>query len=232
MNLKIKKLSIIIPVYNEFLTLEKIINLINKTKLLVEKEIIIVDDYSTDGSRQLVENLRDKYKIVLHNKNLGKGAAIKSGLEFASGDYVIIQDADLEYNPNDYNKLLDVVSKTGDKVVFGSRNLMANQRSNNVYYYGGKFITAFANLLFGSKLTDINTCYKMFKTDLLMSLDIEQKRFSFCEEVTAKLLERGIKIKEVPINYYPRKFNEGKKIRYHDGIKAIFTLLKYKFFQS
>ena len=162
-----QKLSIIIPVYNEIATLEKILAIINNTELSVDKEIIIIDDYSTDGSRELIKNLSNQYKTILHKKNKGKGAAIKSGLEMVTGDYVIIQDADLEYDPNDYKKLIQEVNRNNLKVVYGSRNLIGNPRSKKSYYYGGKLITAIANFLFNSKLTDINTCYKMFETNLL-----------------------------------------------------------------
>ena len=164
----------------------------------------------------------------LHQKNSGKGAAVKSGLKLATGDYVIIQDADLEYDPEDYRKLIAELVN-GREVVYGSRNLTANQRFKKTYYYGGKLITLTANILFGSRLTDVNTCYKLFKTDLLKSLNLEEDDFSFCEEATAKVLKRGIKIKEVPISYYPRSFSEGKKIRLRDGINGITTLLKYRF---
>lgn len=223
-----KKLSIIIPVYNEINTLEKILKIVDSIKILVEKEIIIVDDFSTDGSRELIKTFNEKYKVIFHDKNKGKGAAIHSGLKFATGDYTIIQDADLEYDPNEYVKLIKEIKNGKYKIIYGSRNLKNNLRFKKSYYYGGKFITFVTNFLYKSRLTDVNTCYKLFKTDILKSFNLEQEGFSFCEEATAKALKKGYKIKEVPINYYPRKFDEGKKIRMVDGLKAITTLLKYK----
>lgn len=224
------KLSIIIPVYNESATLEEIVRRINGVELPIEKEIIIIDDHSTDGSREIIKELGNKYKVVLQEKNLGKGAAIHAGLKVAAGDYVIIQDADLEYDPRDYQQILKPLLNGESSVVYGSRNLLDNPRFKKSYYYGGRLVTLITNLLFGNKLTDVNTCYKAFATDLLKSLQLQEEGFSFCEEVTAKVLKQGLMIKEVPINYQPRKFEEGKKIRFKDGILAILTLLKYKFF--
>ncbi len=226
-----KKLSIIIPVYNEVKTLEKIISKINNINISLTKEIILVDDYSTDGTREIINNLKDRYKIVLHNKNLGKGAAIHSALELVTGDYVIIQDADLEYDPNEYIKLINEIEKDDFKIVYGSRNLIKNPRFKKTYYLGGKLITFITNILYKSKLTDVNTCYKLFHADIIKSLNLKQTGFSFCEEVTVKILKKGYKIKEVPINYYPRKFDEGKKIRMSDGFNAILTLIRYRFYE-
>lgn len=224
------KLSIIVPVYNEKNTLPKILEKINSVVLLVEKEIIVVDDGSSDGSEDMIKQLDGRYKTLCHEKNLGKGAAIQSGLKLATGDYIIIQDADLEYDPRDYQKLLEIISNGQYQVVYGSRNLSANPRVNAIYYNGGKLVTAIANLLFNANLTDINTCYKMFDAKLLKSLNLKERRFSFCEEVTAKLLKKGTKIEEVPITYQPRTFKDGKKIRARDGIRAIVALVKYRFF--
>ncbi len=226
-----KKLSIIVPVYNEIQTLEKIINKINNINISFKKEIILVDDFSTDGTRNLIKNLENKYKVILHNKNLGKGAAIHSALKLVTGDYVIIQDADLEYDPNEYIKLIREIEKGEFKIIYGSRNMTKNPRFKKIYYLGGKLITFITNILYNSKLTDVNTCYKLFYSDLIKSLNLKQTGFSFCEEVTAKTLKRGYKIKEVPINYYPRKFEEGKKIRMIDGFNAILTLFKYRLYE-
>lgn len=225
------KLSIIIPVFNEINNLAVLLSKIERISIPLEKEIILVDDFSTDGTREIITNLSNKYKIFLHQKNLGKGAAVKSGLKLASGDYVVIQDADLEYNPDDYIKLIAELAN-GYSVVYGSRNLVDNKRFKKTYYYGGKLLTYLTNLLFNSRLTDVNTCYKLFEINILKSLHLETNGFSLCEEATSKILKRGIKIKEVPISYYPRSFAEGKKIRLKDGVYGIMTILKYKFFQK
>lgn len=227
-NFKMPKLSIIIPVYNEKSTLPEILDKIEKIPLPWEKEIILIDDLSTDGTRDIIKGLSGNYLKLFQEKNSGKGAAIQSGLKLATGDYVIIQDADLEYDPNDYLKIISALDAE-HPVVYGSRNLAANPRFSAAFYYGGRLVTLVANILFGSHLTDVNTCYKLVPTALLRSLDLEQARFSFCEEVTAKLLRQGVKIKEVPISYFPRKIEEGKKIRLSDGIRALATLIKYRF---
>jgi len=228
------KLSIIIPVYNEKNTIIEIlkkIELVNLDNLGFEKEIIIIDDGSTDGtSEMLAGNFEKKYKIIFHSKNQGKGTAIKSGLKFVSGDYIIIQDADLEYDPRDYQKLLECALKNKAVVVYGSRILnRKNKSSSFLYYLGGTFLTCLTNFLYGIKITDEATGYKMFKTDFLKAIPLKSKRFEFCPEITAKIAKKGIKIYEVPINYYPRQKKEGKKINWKDGLKAVLTLIKYKF---
>jgi glycosyltransferase involved in cell wall biosynthesis len=222
------RLSIIIPIFNEKDTLLKILDKIEKVPLPWEKEIVLIDDCSTDGTRDILKNIPAAYKKVFLEKNSGKGAAIRAGLKLATGDYVIIQDADLEYDPNDYLKMIAALDAE-HQVIYGSRNLIANPRFSKIFYYGGRLVTLAANLLFRSRLTDVNTCYKMFPADLLRSLDLEQVRFSFCEEATAKLLRRGVEIREVPISYFPRRIDEGKKIRLSDGVRALLTLIKYRF---
>lgn len=224
-----KKLSIIIPVYNEKSTLLEIIDKIEKTNFPVELELIIVDDFSTDGSRDLIKNLPSKYITLFHEINKGKGAAIKTAQNQVTGDYVIIQDADLEYNPNDIIKLLNFAEENNQKIVYGSRNLTKNPRYKKSYYWGGKLITFITNILFKTKLTDVNTCYKLFDSRIFKSIELEQNRFSFCEEITAKAIKQGESIKEIPISYKPRSSNEGKKIKPSDGLIAIQTLIKYRF---
>ncbi len=226
------RLSIIIPVYNEKDTILKILFKIEKADLgVVEKEIIIVDDFSKDGTREILKNLEDKYKIIYHENNKGKGFAIRTGLKHITGDWVIIQDADLEYDPNDYLKLLECAKKNDAQAVYGSRraHIQEGVYSGIAFALGGLFITWLTNFLYGTKITDEPTCYKMFKSSLLRSIPLECQRFEFCPEVTAKIAKKGIKIYEVPINYYPRKKKEGKKINWKDGLEAILTLIKYKF---
>ncbi len=213
------KLSIIIPVYNERKTILEILKRVEKANLsdlCVEKEIIIVDDNSTDGTREILKKLKGKnYKIIYHERNKGKGACIKTALKKVTGDYVIIQDADLEYDPEDYRKILECAMKENAQVVYGSRILNPkNKKSSFIYYLGGRIISFLTNLLYKTKITDEATGYKLFKTELIKSLNLESDGFEFCPEVTAKIAKRKIKIYEVPINYYPRSKKEGKKIKW------------------
>ncbi|MDD5031561.1 MAG: glycosyltransferase family 2 protein [Patescibacteria group bacterium] len=221
------KLSVIIPVYNEINTIAEIIERVGKVP--VEKEIIVVDDGSTDGTDKKIDGLPG-IKTLKHESNLGKGAAIRTGLALASGELVIIQDADLEYDPDDYLKLMAPIKEGLADAVYGSRNLGNNKPGTMTYKWGGIFLSHLANFLYGLKITDEATCYKLFKTDILKSLNLKCRRFEFCPEVTAKLAKRGYKIKEIPISYSPRSFSEGKKIKWTDGLSAIFTLIKLRFF--
>lgn len=226
-------LSIIIPVYNEKNTILEILKRIEKVDLSgfgFGKEVIIVDDSSTDGTKEILESLQEKYKIIYHQKNQGRGAAIQSGLKYVTGDYVINQDADLEYDPQDYKKFLECALKNNAKVIYGSRRLVAeNKFSYRSYHWGGIILSWAASIIYGIHITDEFTCYKFFKTDFLKSIPIVSKRFEFEPEVTAKTAKRGVKIYEVPIHYYPRQKNEGKKIKWKDGVIALWTLIKYRF---
>lgn len=224
------KLSIIMPIYNEKKTLEKIVEKIQKVS--IEKEIIMVDDGSTDGTREILKNYENvqNIKIIYHTKNMGKGATIRTAIKYITGDIVIIQDADLEYDPNDYLKLVTPIQNKEVKIIYGSRALnRENKHSYNRYLLGGKLVTFVTNILFSQRLTDEPTCYKVFDTILLKSILLKCNRFEFCPEVTAKIARKGIKIKEIPISYYPRNFQEGKKIKWYDGVEAIWTLIKYRF---
>ena len=223
------KLSIIIPVFDEERTIRDIIKKIESVPLTVEKEIIVVDDCSKDKTLDILNQLKNEvdFKLVKHEKNQGKGAAIKTGIGYATGDFVLIQDADLEYSPEDYPVLLKPLLAGEADIVYGSRNLIKNPRSSNLYFWGGKFITFFFRIFYGNSVSDINTGYKVFKKGILESLNLKEKRFSFCEEVTCKALKKGYKIKEVPIHYYPRNFKEGKKIRWwRDGPRSVVTMLR------
>lgn len=226
-------LSVIIPVYNEKNTISEIVKKIEAVDLKdlgFEKEIIIVDDNSTDGTKERLRNLGGKYKIIYHQKNRGKGAAIKTALSYVSGEYVIIQDADLEYDPQDYRRILDCALKNNANAVYGSRKLNPeNKYSHRSFYLGGIFLNWLTSVIYRVKITDESTGYKLFKTEFLKSLNLRSKRFEFCPEVTAKVAKRGVKIYEVPISYHPRHVKEGKKIKWQDGITAAWTLVKYKF---
>ncbi len=230
---KITKLSIIIPVFNERATILKLLAKVEAADLGVAKEIIIVDDFSADGTREILKKYEQQYKILYHEKNYGKGRALRTGFAVATGDVVVVQDADLEYDPNDFRAMLKLMEETGSPVVYGSRRLqhryLKSHHSGHLYALGGIFITWLTNLLYGTKITDEPTCYKMFKQDFLKSINLECERFEFCSEITAKIAKRGIKIIEVPINYYPRHKNEGKKISWKDGVETIWILLKYRF---
>ena len=225
-------LSVIIPAYNEKNTIREILKRVRQQQM--HKEIIIVDDYSTDGTREILlnENGLD-LKIIMHPENLGKGCAIRTALDHVTSDIVIIQDADLEYDPNDYEKLIRPIIQRKADVVYGSRRLNnSNERSYHRYYFGGVALTILTNILFRSNITDEPTCYKAIRTEILRKLNLKAKRFEFCPEVTAKVLKRGYQIHEVPISYYPRHFQDGKKINCIDGLIAIYTLLKYRFFDD
>lgn len=221
-------LSIIVPVFNEKDTFETIYKQIQAEK--TPKEIIIVDDGSTDGTLELLDKITDdNVKVIKHERNYGKGAAIKTGIEEVSGDYTLIQDADTEYDPADYVKLLDPVSKGKAVVVYGSR--FTGERRNMLFFHmlGNKFLSLVTNILYNTTISDMETCYKLIKTDILKTVNIRSKKFDFEPEITAKILKRGIRIYEVPISYAGREFEEGKKITWRDGFAALWALLKYRF---
>jgi dolichol-phosphate mannosyltransferase len=224
------QLSIIVPVYNEEKSLAVILERL--LALDVDKEIIAVDDGSHDRSPEILHKLADEKKIVYirHEKNQGKGAAIVTGLTRAAGEYVVIQDADLEYDPTDIVKMLATARRHNADAVFGSRTHNPQSGiSYRRYYWGGRFLTFLANLLYRVNISDESTCYKMVRGDLIKSLHLTCRRFEFCPELVAKLGRKKVPIFEVPIAYFPRTMDEGKKIRWHDGAIAIWTLLKYRF---
>jgi len=216
-------------VFNEAKTLPLILAKIRQVP--VKKEIIIVDDGSTDGTRGLLRELEQQgnIRVIYQSQNIGKGAAIRTAIPLITGDVTIIQDADLEYDPNDYLKLIEPIKTDNTKVIYGSRFLnKQNKHSYLRYYLGGVTLSLLVNLLYSQKLTDEPTCYKVFDSRLLKSLNLKCQKFEFCPEVTAKVAKRGILIKEIPISYYPRSIAEGKKISWRDGLKAIWILIKYR----
>ena len=232
-------LTIIIPCYNEEKTiraiLKKIINL-NQFK----KQIIIIDDYSTDNSLSEIENIKNSFNDILvikHKKNLGKGAAIKSSQKFITGNVVIIQDADLEYDPEDIPKLVEPILNKNYLVVYGSRILGKKYFENLknfshwIRIFGNLILTKFSNLINKQNLTDAHTCYKVFDAELFKKLELKENNFNFCPEVTTKISNQGVKIHELPIKYQGRDYDEGKKIKLIDALKAIYCILKYKFFR-
>lgn len=230
------KLSIIMPAYNEEDTITEIIELVEKVRLIkgVKKELIIVDDCSTDSTFDEIMKIKKRYKdikVVKHNKNKGKGAAIRSGIKFSTGDIAIIQDADLEYNPDDYNILIKPIIEGKAKVVYGSRRLNKSnkQYSGISFFIGGIGITWLFNVLYFTRITDEPTCYKTFRADIIKNISIRNNGFDWEPEVTAKIAKKGIKIHEVAIRYHPRSKKEGKKIKWKDGFEAIWALIKYRF---
>ena len=233
--LKFKKiLTIIIPVYNEKKTIKKILNKIHKLKNL-KKEIIVVNDASTDGTKEVLQKNKIFFThLVNHKKNQGKGAAIQTAQKLVKGEIVIIQDGDLEYDPSDYYKLLKEIYN-GNEVVYGSRVLgknryLANNFSSTLRIFYNHALTIISNTLNNQDLTDAHTCYKMFRSSVFLKIKLKEKDFSFCPEITTKIGLKKIKIKEVPIKYFGRSYEEGKKIKFTDGIKALLTLIKYRFF--
>lgn len=230
----VRKLSVIIPVYNEAQTVAQVIDRVATVELEgLEREIIVVDDGSTDRTNEVLERVTERWPglvaTIRHEENRGKGAAVRTALEHVTGDIVITQDADLEYDPGEYPRLLAPFKDPAVHVVYGSRNLRENPRSSWSFYWGGRLVSWVANLLYGSDLTDEATGYKLFRTELLRSLDLEVDGFAFCPEVTGKVLRRNIDIHEISISYQPRGLEEGKKINWRDGLEAVWTLLKYRF---
>jgi len=224
------KLSIIIPAYNEEKTISEIIKKVKIQDVFgMDKEIVVIDDGSTDDTSNILKKIKGIIAIK-HDKNKGKGAAIRTGLKKATGGIILIQDADLELTPEDYPLLVQPILKGNAKVVFGSRILgNPDLKYNPLFYFGGRFVTSVANLLFNIHITDEPIGYKVFKSDVIKSLNLKCERFEFCPEVTAKIAKRKISIVEVPVRYFPRTTKEGKKLGIKDGISAIWTLIKYRF---
>jgi dolichol-phosphate mannosyltransferase len=224
------KLTIIIPVYNEASTVETLVDMVLAVPL--DKEIIMVDDGSTDGSRQIILNLQDRHpkrlQALVKHQNQGKGSAIRTALLYARGDIVIIQDADLELTPQEYIQLLNPFRRPQTQVVYGSRFLRKNPNISTYTRITNRLLAGCTNLLYGSRLTDEATSYKLFRRQLLNSFHLESVGFEFCPEVTAKTLRKKIKITEIPISYTPRQRSQGKKVTFWDGIRAVWTLLKYR----
>lgn len=226
-------LSVIIPVYNEEGTIREVLGQVDSAPLPagVKKEIVIIDDGSTDGTREILRKLPKRFRVILHKKNKGKGGAVKTGFANASGDVFLIQDADLEYDPRDYPKLIKPILDGKARVVYGSRTLRKQNRRHSSlrFYLGGLLVTLVTNVLYLTWITDEPTCYKVFASSVIRDLEIRGDAFDWEPEVTAKILKRGIRIHEVPIRYYPRGFEEGKKIGWKDGVQAVWTLLRYRF---
>jgi glycosyltransferase involved in cell wall biosynthesis len=222
------KLSVIIPVYNEKETILKILDKVQKVP--IEKEIIIIDDGSNDGTTEILKGIKEEnIKIIFKDKNDGKGSAIREGLKYVTGEIIVIQDADLEYEPMDWIKMVELIEKKDVDVVYGSRVLGKGKKSSFFFYLGGRILSIISNILYNAQITDEPTCYKMFKKNVIESINLKCKRFEFCPEFTAKVRKKGYKIYEVPISYNPRTIKEGKKIKLKDGIIAIWTLIKYRF---
>lgn len=226
------KISIIIPCFNEKSTIKEIVNKILKLDNL-DLEIIIIDDFSTDGTIEILKNFKeDKInKIIYNNKNFGKGYSVRQGIKIATGEIILIQDADLEYDPLDYYKILNPILKNKADVVFGSRFIGSDEK--NVLYFwhrvGNAFLTLLSNMLTNLNLSDMECCYKAFKSEIIKKLELKENRFGFEPEVTAKISGKNLRIYEVGISYSGRRYSEGKKITWKDGFSAIRCILKYNF---
>lgn len=225
-----RSLSVIVPVYNERNTVAEVVRRMRSVELPLEREIVIVDDGSTDGTRQVLSQLADStVHVVLHDRNQGKGAAVRTGLAQVTGDLVLIQDADLEYDPDDWPKLLAPALKGRARVVYGSRFTGERRNMLFIHWVGNRFLSLVTNILYNTTLSDMETCYKLFERDVIQGIRLRASRFDFEPEVTAKVLRQGIRIYEVPISYSGREFDEGKKITWQDGFAALWTLVRYRF---
>lgn len=245
------KLSIVIPVYNERAFVEEVLRRVQAQPLPIEREIIVVDDHSTDGTRELLEALARRaaagetsaeatdgkgpiplhnLRVLFHSRNQGKGAAVRSGFAEARGDILLVQDADLEYDPRDYPRLLEPILAGHADVVYGTRFFGGTQRVHYFWHYvGNAFITLLSDALTNLKLTDMECGYKVFRREILQGIQIRSNRFGFEPEITAKVAKKKARVYEVPISYFGRTYEEGKKITWRDGLKAIFTIIRYRF---
>jgi glycosyltransferase involved in cell wall biosynthesis len=229
---KIRKLSVIVPVYNERNTVVEVVRRMRAVELPdgIEREIIVIDDGSTDGTRDVLRQLGDStVRILVHEGNRGKGAAVRTGLALATGDYVLIQDADLEYDPDDWPRLIAPVTRGRARVVYGSRFTGERRNMLLLHWIGNRLLSLVTNVLFNSTLSDMETGYKLVDRKLLNDLGLRSDHFDIEPEITAKILKRGIRIYEVPISYMGREFDEGKKITWRDGFAALWTLVKFRF---
>mgnify|MGYP001159474794 CR=1 FL=1 len=227
------KLSVIIPCFNEVDTLQDLIAAVKNSKV-DDLELIIVDDCSTDGTRDILENLEDKdIKVIYHKQNQGKGAALRTGFREATGEICIVQDADLEYDPNEFPMMIEPIINNKADVVFGSR--FQSGRPHRVVYFwhrmGNGFLTLLSNFFTDLNLSDMETCYKAFRTEIIKSIEIRENRFGFEPEITAKVAKMNLRIYEIGISYYGRTYEEGKKIGWKDGVRAIYCIIKYNFFK-
>lgn len=227
------KISIIIPCYNEAKTIFEIVEKVNEQTFL-KKEIIVIDDFSTDGSREILNSsLQNKVTTIIFNeKNYGKGYSLKQGIKKATGDIILIQDADLEYDPSDYSKLIDPILKGYADVVYGSRFIGSDEKRVLLFWHsiGNKVLTFISNMFSNINLTDMENCYKVFKSEVIKSIDLKENRFGFEPEVTAKIAKKDLRIYEVGVKYHGRKYSEGKKITWKDGISALRCIIKYNIF--
>lgn len=229
---KLRKLSVVVPVYNERNTLVEVVRRMRSVELPdgVDREIIVVDDGSTDGTRDVLRQLGDStVRVVLHPTNRGKGAALRTGFEHATGEYVLVQDADLEYDPEDWPRLVNPVLQGKARVVYGSRFTGERRNMLFLHWVGNRFLSLVTNVLYNTTLSDMETCYKLLERSLVDRLHLRADRFDIEPEITAKVLKLGVRIYEVPISYTGREFEEGKKITWKDGFAALWTLVKYRF---